>query len=148
MRRDLTTARMLGLGCALLGLAGCYDKGYRFVLPEAYVGWARVEFAVSGAKPMRIEDGFRLAVVPEDGLVVTSDSILLGQYLEEVYFNTGSGRVRAPDFGSRATVEDKKGHFSLEVFMGTRAEYERAGRRLDASGYHVTGRIAKGGGSP
>lgn len=118
-------------------------KGYRFVLPEGYVGWVRVDFSVDEASPLSIEEGFRLVVIPEGGTVSTSDPILLGQFREEVYYGSGDSRTRAPDFGSRVTVENKQGRISLEAFMGSREDYERAGRALDAAGYHVTGSIGR-----
>lgn len=40
---------------------------YRFLIPEGYVGWIRVDFDVSGAPRLPIEDGFYIFEFPESG---------------------------------------------------------------------------------
>lgn len=47
---------------------------YRFLIPEGYVGWIRVDFNVPGAPPLPVEDGFYIFKFSETGRLQTSSS--------------------------------------------------------------------------
>lgn len=92
MRRPLlliTCALALGL-LALLNVAGSSplrDKyPYRFLIPEGYVGWVRIDFNVKDAPPLPVEDGFYVVKIPDTGRLKTSLQDTLTRRDEFYYF--------------------------------------------------------------
>jgi hypothetical protein len=49
-------------------------RAYRFLIPEGYVGWVRVDFNIAGAPELPIEDGFYVFKFPKSGRLQTSSS--------------------------------------------------------------------------
>jgi hypothetical protein len=47
---------------------------YRFLIPEGYVGWVRVDFDVPTAPPLTIEKGYYIFKFPKSGRLQTSSS--------------------------------------------------------------------------
>src|SRR5215510_13885473 len=87
-----------------LGLVGCSRDGYRYVVPEGYVGWVRIRFEVAGASSLPREGRFRLARFPPSGLLETSEEPLGGDSPAEWLSENGAGRrnraVTQSSFGS------------------------------------------------
>jgi hypothetical protein len=69
---------------------------YRFLIPEGYVGWIRVDFDVSGAPPLPIEDGFYIFKFSESGRLQTSSGdIVESRRNEFLYYSTeGSYKLK------------------------------------------------------
>ena len=44
----------------------------RFLIPEGYVGWVRIDFNVKDAPPFPVEDGFYVVKIPDTGRLRTS----------------------------------------------------------------------------
>ena len=57
----------------------------RFLIPEGYVGWVRVEFQIKDAPPLPVEGGEYLFKLPPSGLLRTSSSEEYG-WAEDHYF--------------------------------------------------------------
>lgn len=62
---------------------------YRFLIPEGYVGWIRVDFDVPGAPPLPVEDGFYIFKFPESGrLQSSSGDVVESRRNEFRYYST------------------------------------------------------------
>ena len=71
---------------------------YRFLIPEGYVGWIRVDFDVSGAPPLPIGDGFYIFKFSESGRLQTSSGDVVDLRNEFFYYST-EGKYRLRDTG-------------------------------------------------
>lgn len=90
----------------LLLLSGCTDENHRHLakiyIPEGYVGWVRVEYAVEGADPLPVEWQLpppmlrNREVIPPSGLLRTS-TYLTNTLGGDFYFYNGDTVTRAPD---------------------------------------------------
>jgi len=90
--RKLRTS-ILALSFLLLGgvviSAGCQEKERRpsrYLIPEGYVGWVRINFNVKDATPVPFEDGHYLFKFPASGLLETSSDIEYGVSSGDDYF--------------------------------------------------------------
>ena len=56
----------------LMGSTGCQAKERRpnrYLLPDGYIGWVRVNYRIKGAPALPIEDGYYLLRFPMNGLL-------------------------------------------------------------------------------
>lgn len=146
IRRAHPMARTcLGLWVAvLLGATGCSSKGYRIILPDAYVGWVRVDFRVPGAPTLPVEDGFEVLTVPENGVVITTSDVRASPAYDEVFFGRSGLRVRAPYYGRGIT----RGHSTLPnailswwVFFGPEGAIRTEEAQRKVNGDWIPGRL-------
>lgn len=72
---------------------------YRFLIPEGYVGWIRVDFDVPGALPLPIEGGFYIIKFSESGRLQTSSSDIVDDRNEFFYYST-EGQFRLNQGGA------------------------------------------------
>jgi hypothetical protein len=105
-------------------------KSYTWVLPDGYAGWVRVDFGVVGAKPLPVEDGYRVLRVPESGVIETCDALIPSPSRER-YFYEKEGRRRLAwnniaGWTSQKTESAMRGgdDLSLFAFFGTKAEWK------------------------
>jgi hypothetical protein len=79
-------------------LANGQEKGrrpYRYLIPEGYVGWVRVDFNVKDAPELPIEDGYYLLKIPPTGYLQTSsDDDDPKLHIAEYYYVCGEARHR------------------------------------------------------
>jgi len=62
---------------------------YRFLIPEGYVGWIRVDFDVPDAPPLPVEDGFYIFKFSDSGRLQTSSrDIVYSRRNEFFYYST------------------------------------------------------------
>jgi hypothetical protein len=62
---------------------------YRFLIPEGYVGWIRVDFEVPDAPPLPVEGGYYIFKFSNTGRIETSSRDLLESWHEQfVYYST------------------------------------------------------------
>ena len=61
---------------------------YRFLIPEGYVGWIRVDFDVVGAPSLPVEGVFYIFKFPESGRLRTSSADILDRRNEFFYYST------------------------------------------------------------
>jgi hypothetical protein len=63
---------------------------YRFLIPEGYVGWIRIDFNVAGAPELPMEDGYYVFRFPESGrLQTSSDDIVESRRNQFFYYGSG-----------------------------------------------------------
>lgn len=116
--------------CFVPGIVGCSLEGYRYIVPEGYVGWVRIRFEGTNARPLPREGRFRIARFPSSGFLETSDSPLGGDAPSEWLYEDAVGR-RSPaatqsGFGrGNAAIP---GSTSSYCFIGTLEQYEQFGR--------------------
>lgn len=67
---------------------------YRFLIPEGYVGWIRVDFDVSNAPQLPIEDGFYIFKFPESGRLQTSSSDVVESRRNEFHYYSTEGSYK------------------------------------------------------
>lgn len=67
---------------------------YRFLIPEGYVGWIRVDFDVSNAPPLPVEDGFYIFKFPESGRLQTSSSDVVDSRWNEFFYYSADEKYR------------------------------------------------------
>ena len=72
---------------------------YRFLIPEGYVGWIRVDFDVSGAPPVPIEGGFYIFKFSESGRLQTSSGDVVDSRRNEFFYYSTEGKYRLHDTG-------------------------------------------------
>jgi hypothetical protein len=72
---------------------------YRFLIPEGYVGWVRVDFDVAGAPPLPIEDGFYIFKFTESGRLQTSSSDVVESRRNEFLYYSNDGKYRLHEGG-------------------------------------------------
>lgn len=60
-------------------------RAVKYVISHNYSGWVRVEFNSANAPTLPLEDGYLLAVIPANGLLKTSSSLLDGWGADEYY---------------------------------------------------------------
>jgi hypothetical protein len=108
----------------------------RFLIPEGYVGWVRIEFEVSGAPPLRIEGGDYLMKVPSSGLLKTSSSEEFGWAKDHYSYYSEKGTRPLPDSGlagdrliwgtingESSGAQGKKKY--EEFFVGTKLQFKQ-----------------------
>lgn len=136
-----TTASLLALGlCSMLSLVSAQQTNpkhpYRFLIPEGYVGWVRVDFDVKGAAALPIEDGYYIVKIPDTGRLQTSSTDMLARW-DEFYYFAGDAKYRLAittqepvamiqnRFMGPAPGDYYPPHHYRYFFVGPTAEYEK-----------------------
>lgn len=73
-------------------ISGCGEdkpKRYKFLIPEYFTGTVHIYFGVQEAEPLKMEDGYKLIVVPDDGNVSTCSEYITGNFHDEYRIYTG-----------------------------------------------------------
>jgi hypothetical protein len=86
---------VLVLAFAVLASAGCQSQVHpsRYLLPEGYVGWVRIDFKVVDAQPVPVEGGYPLYKIPQSGILQTSSEFEYGMGPpDEYYYYSGDSR--------------------------------------------------------
>lgn len=92
----LSVFLILLLSCSALGQGQPQVKTlpYRFLIPEGYVGWIRIDFDVAGAPEIPIEDGFYVFKVSKSGRLQTSSSDLVESTRNQFFYYSGATKYR------------------------------------------------------
>lgn len=101
-----------------------FPHGYRFLIPEGYKGYFRVAFERPTARPLPVEDSFRLVKVSPSGEAETSDTLLRQREKvdEFIYEKTGK-KARIVD---KWVVDDRVSDTTyLYVFVGTFEDFSQ-----------------------
>jgi hypothetical protein len=136
MMRRVTWVLAGILGVAILGrLGGCGYATYRYLVPQGYVGWVRVDYKLPGTPPLPTEGGAYAAKIPPSGRLATSSIPEAGSV--EFYSYRGTARQslnnRAPTdpakvvWGGGYTYSSGGGRPPAvyeEFFIGTRQQRE------------------------
>lgn len=73
--RQLKWSRLASCCCLFATIScGSRSKGERWIIPENYKGWLRLDYAVKGALPLPLEKGKYLVRVPSSGRLKTSNA--------------------------------------------------------------------------
>jgi hypothetical protein len=126
----LLTALALWLG---MGTRTSTRRSFRFLIPEGYAGWIRVEFEVPGAPPLAMEGREYILRIPPNGVLRTSSSEQYGWAKDRYYYYSVQGVRSLPDSGQARFIWGKiNGEASgtsgtrkyEEFFVGTEQQFE------------------------
>jgi hypothetical protein len=137
---------ILSIGLALLlGLSplSCLEKQRRpsrFLIPEGYVGWVRVDYGVNGAPALEVASRRYVVKIPPRGHVQTSTEIEYGWGKDQYYYYSdggarpttatgwgGGGTVWAGETGDDHGDNGERTGAHLAFFVGTEEEYRKCG---------------------
>ena len=82
-------------------------RSSRFLIPEGYTGWVRIEFEVQGAPPLPMEGGQYVLKIPSDGLLRTSSAEQYGWAKDHYYYYSAQGVRALPDSGPAELIWSK-----------------------------------------
>jgi hypothetical protein len=109
------------------------SRSLRFLIPDGYSGWVRVEFEVSGAPPLLSEAGQTVLKVPATGVLRTSSPEQYGWAKDYYYFYSNTGAKPISDSGAERLIWGKINGESAgssgkrkyeEFFVGTSQQYQ------------------------
>ncbi|HEY4766693.1 MAG TPA: hypothetical protein VIH75_23680 [Candidatus Sulfotelmatobacter sp.] len=109
-------------------------RSWRFLIPEGYRGWVRVEFEIPGAPPLPAQAGQIVLKIPPTGLLRTSSSEQYGWAEDDYVFYASGGLQPIPDSGAGKLIWGKinnsehsgsSGKRSYEeFFVGTQQQFK------------------------
>jgi len=114
----------------------------RFLIPEGYTGWVRVEFEVPGAAPLPNEAGQYVIKIPPNGSLQTSSPEQYGWAKDGYDYYSAQGTRSFSDSGPDARIWGKLNAEASgasgkrkyeEFFVGTRQQFmAQANQKLDS----------------
>jgi hypothetical protein len=123
----------------MLDTAACQDKQRRpnrYLIPDGYVGWVRINYKIKEAPVLPIEDGHYLFKFPENGTINTSSEGEEGFASDEYYYYSNDTRrsISTGDaliwggvaFGSKSTPGEEPTRYA-EFFVGTKEQFQELG---------------------
>jgi hypothetical protein len=123
------------IGCIVwihMSVGDTARRSLKFLIPEGYSGWVRVEFGVSGEPVLPLEGGQVVIKIPATGSLKTSSPEQFG-WARDTYAFYSSGSLQSiPDSGARRLIWGKlNGERSgssgkrqyEEFFVGTGEQY-------------------------
>jgi uncharacterized protein DUF6843 len=104
----LTLVLLAGLAVWLgMSIRNSTHRSSRFLIPEGYTGWIRIEFEVQGAPPLPMEGGQYVLKIPSDGVLRTSSAEQYGWAKDQYYYYSGQGVRALPDSGPAELIWGK-----------------------------------------
>jgi hypothetical protein len=79
----------------------------RFLIPNGYTGWVRVEFEVQGTPPLAVQDGEYVLRILSDGILRTSSAEQYGWAKDHYYYYSSQGTRSLPDSGQASVIWGK-----------------------------------------
>jgi len=150
----LTSLLILG-GLAIV--TACQEKQRRpsrYLIPEGYTGWVRINFRVKDAPPIPIEDGRYLFKFPSSGLIETSSDIEYGWASNDYYYYSGDvrrkivgtgwgegGMIWAGTTGWSGNNFEERTNVNEVFFVGMEEEYRKFGDEKDENYEPVIGNV-------
>ena len=123
--------------------ASCLTKQRRpcrYLIPEGYVGWVRIDFAVKGAPALPDQDGYSVFKFPPNGKLETSSDIEYGAAADEYYYYSddkvrplavtdwdGGGMIWAHSNGASVNSNNEETARHEHFFVGTEEEFKKYG---------------------
>lgn len=83
------------------------ERHLRFLIPENYIGWVRVDFEVSGAPPLPVESNQTTVKIAPDGSLRTSSPEPYGWANDTYYFYSGTSLRPIPASGPNQRIWGK-----------------------------------------
>ncbi len=108
-------------------------RSSRFLIPDNYIGWVRIEFEVPGAPPLPKEAGEYVITIPANGILQTSSPEQYGWAHDHYYYYSGQSMRSLPDSGEGALIWGKLNGEALgksgqrkyeEFFVGTADQFK------------------------
>ena len=108
-------------------------RSLRFLIPEGYSGWVRVEFETPGAPPLPQDAGQTMVTIPTSGSLKTSSPEQYGWAKDSYAFYSNAGLRPIPDSGEGRLIWGKiNGEASgssgrrkyEEFFVGTQQQFK------------------------
>jgi hypothetical protein len=109
-------------------------RSWRFLIPEGYRGWVRVEFGIPGAPPLPAEAGQIVLKIPPTGLLRTSSPEQYGWAKDDYVFYASGGLQSIPDSGAGKLIWGKINNSEEsgssgprryeEFFVGTQQQFK------------------------
>lgn len=147
-RFNMKRSNVIGLFVAIISTFGLLTSGvaqkrdlslpYRFLIPEGYVGWVRVDFDVATAPPLPIEEGYRIFKFTESGRLQTSSSDTVDSRRNQFFYYSERGTHLLEVGGplNRRLVQEEfsgpgPGHLApvpnryRYIFIGPRGAFEK-----------------------
>ncbi len=87
----LVSGVALWLGLSARNSTHATHRTARFLIPEGYTGWIRVEFEVQGAPPLLMEENHYVFKIPPDGALRTSSPEQYGWARDQYYYYSAQG---------------------------------------------------------
>jgi hypothetical protein len=125
----------------------------RYLIPDGYVGWVKINFRVQSAPALPIEDGYYLARMPEAGELGTSSDIEYGWAKDEYYYYVddtrhplkattwgGGGFIWGGFNGQEQDPNQKVVQTYLQFFVGTEDQYKS---HIGPPGVKKAGRVSE-----
>src|SRR2546429_9618871 len=118
----------------------------RYLIPEGYVGWVRIDFNIKDAPSLSVEDGYYLFKFPPSGRIQTSSDMEYGAAKDEFYYYSGDTRHLLKETGwghggmiwagfNGGAQGEKEVH--QYFFVGTEEELKEFGwKEKDEEGIH------------
>src|ERR1019366_906876 len=134
----LSLALLISLGLSL-GLGARHNslRSSRFLIPEGYTGWIRIEFEVQDALPLAMEGGEYVLRIPADGVLRTSSAEQYGWTQDHYYYYSAQGVRSLPDSGEAPLIWGKSNGEASgtagkrkyeEFFVGTAQQFKNQTR--------------------
>jgi hypothetical protein len=128
---------LAGIGVAARitrGARNSNQRSLRFLIPENYKGWIRIEFEVPGEPPLPVEGYQIVARIPPSGLLKTSSPEQFGWARDSyLYYSPARDLRQLPNSGHGSLIWGKmngaksgssgQGKYE-EFFVGTEQEYK------------------------
>jgi len=106
---------------AVVVIGGCLNnpKRNRYLIPQDFAGTVYVYYNVPRAEPLKMEDGYRLIIIPDIGVTRTSLEHIGGKFHDEFWLYSGDKRIKMSPYklGGGATVERKNDLGQEEMFF-------------------------------
>ena len=102
----------------------------QYLIPNGYVGWARIEYEIKEASPLPRQRGYWIAKIPSTGVLRTSSIQGDGWAADEHYYITDTEARRRLDevtTGVKMIHPLHSGGKSEELFIGTKAQLQKIG---------------------
>jgi hypothetical protein len=104
----LTIAMLAGFAWWLrISAQNSTHRSSRFLIPEEYTGWVRIEFEEQGAPPLPMEGNQYVLKIPSDGVLRTSSAEQYGWAKDYYYYYSAQGARALSDSGPAELIWGK-----------------------------------------
>lgn len=130
-------------------IVSCYRsrRAEIVLIPDGYVGWVKIEYAISGANPLAVFKKSYEVTVPPNGHVQTSSEMAPGLASDRYYYVDGLGHrrelkiadsvdssrgmIRATHYFTIPAMAGQNARTLRVFFVGSAQEYQRAKKDQD-----------------
>lgn len=108
------------------------ERSVRFLIPESYTGWVRIDFEIEGTSSLPVKDGQTEVKIPTSGKLTTSSPEQFGIEKDRYFFYSGDTLKPVPKSGAGRLIWGKlngeeqgaSGKRTYEeFFVGTEQQY-------------------------